>query len=182
VDLSLYFARLGWPANEPAPPEFEAKRRAWIDQRLKGWGAYKGAVWDYAYASPAFTATEANAALAALAELGPPTSAPAFGGFSCSGRSGSPEADAGRVYLLAGRVDEAVEHLKKAVAQCDVLPSTLDHVHAELNLGRALEQKGDHTGACEAYGKVLARWGHATPRSVTADAAKERSKALGCSR
>lgn len=179
VDLSLYFARLTLPTVEPLPPGFEAKRREWIDRRI-AMGAYRGSVWNYAYASPALTASEARAALDALTELGPPTAAPSLGGGGFSGRLGSPEADAGRVYLLAGRVDEAIEHLRRAVAQCDVFVSTIDHVRAELNLGRALEQKGDRTTACDAYGQVLAQWGHAKPRSVTAEAAVEGVRRLHC--
>ena len=179
VDLSLYFARLAWPMNEPAPPEFEVKRRAWLDERLRA-GAYKGAVWNFAYASPALTAEEARAALEALTELGPTTPAAGWGGFGFSSREGNPEADLGRVYLLANRLDEAIPHLERAVAQCDVLSSTLDHVHAELDLGRALELKNDRDGACKAYGKVLARWGAAKPRSVTAAEAKKRAEALAC--
>ncbi len=179
LDLALYFARLAFPATEAAPPSFETQRRAWIDARL-AMGAYRGEVWNYAYASPALTAAEARAALDALAELAPATPARAWATFCLSARIGSPEADAGRVYLLAGRVDEAVDHLRRAVAQCDLFTSTLDHVRAELNLGRALELKGDRAGACEAYGKVLAQWGHAKPRSVTADEARARSKALRC--
>jgi eukaryotic-like serine/threonine-protein kinase len=77
-------------------------------------------------------------------------------------------------------VDEALPYLKRAVASCRVFDAPFAHTHAMLNVGRALESKGDHAGACEAYGKVLARWGHAKPRSVTADKARERAKALGC--
>jgi hypothetical protein len=47
-------------------------------------------------------------------------------------------------------------------------------------LGQLLEQKTDRDGACAQYAAVLARWGHAKPRSVTAEKARSRSKALGC--
>ena len=177
VDLSLYFARLALPSGQP-PPDFEAQRTVWTQKALFA-GADRGQIWDYAYASPALTPGEAQTALAALPAWGPPSPAPAnFNNFF--GRQGSPEADLGRVYLLAGQVDQAVEHLTRAVATCDVYTSTLDHVRAALNLGSALELKGETKGACDAYGKVLAQWGHAKPKSVTADAARARSKALGC--
>jgi serine/threonine-protein kinase len=178
VDLSLYFARLALPTSEPLPSDFEQRRRAWIDERLAA-GAYKGEVWNYAYASPALTESDARTALDALRELGPATPTPAVL-TSWAGRLGSPEADAGRVYLLAGRVDEAIQHLRRAAAECDILTSTRDHLRASLDLGRALEQNADPAGACEAYGQVLARWGQAKPRSVTTDEARVRSKALGC--
>ena len=176
VDLSLYFARLTLPWTDAPDADFETKRRAWVDARLAA-GAYRGQVWSYAYAAPALNASEARSALDALAELGPPAVVPLG---SVSGRIGSPEADLGRVYLLAGRLDEAVDHLRRAVAACNQFDSTLDHVRAALNLGRALELKGDPRGACEAYGKVLAQWGNAKPRSVTADEARKRVNALAC--
>jgi serine/threonine-protein kinase len=178
VDLSLYFARLALPNGQP-PPDFEVQRTAWTQRALFA-GADRGQVWDYAYASPALTPSEAETALAALPAWGPPSPAPAnIDNFF--GRMGSPEADLGRVYLLAGQVEQAIEHLTRAVARCDLYTSTLDHLRAALNLGTALEQKGDTKGACDAYGKVLAQWGHAKPKSVTADAARGRAKALGCS-
>ena len=180
VDLSLYLSRLTFPPGEPAPPGFEARRRAWVDGRLAD-GAFRGEVWNYAYASPALTASEARAALDAMNAMGPWTPTPVAANPFAT-RVGSPEADTGRVYLLAGHVDEAVDHLRRAAAQCDILSSTIDHVRAELHLGRGLELKGDRDGACGAYGKVLARWGHARPRSVTASEARARSKALGCDR
>ena len=43
-----------------------------------------------------------------------------------------------------------------------------------------LEQKSDRGGACEQYAAILRRWGGAKPRSITADKARARSKALAC--
>jgi serine/threonine-protein kinase len=179
VDLSLQVARLALPPGEPAPASFEQARHKWIDERFFA-GAWKGDVWNYGYAATAFTPAEARAALDALGELGPPSPVPSFAAWGFSARWGSPDADIGRVYLLAGRVDEAVAHLKLATAECNLFDSTIDHVHARLDLGRALEQKGDTAGACEAYRKVLAVWGHAKPRSVSADAARARVTSLKC--
>jgi len=98
----------------------------------------------------------------------------------------------GRLLLLAGRGDEALPRLQRAVRSCSVisgdlilesdLAAPLDHVHAQLLLGQALEARGDRAGACAAYGSVQARWGGAKPRSVTLDAAKGRIKALRCPR
>ena len=86
----------------------------------------------------------------------------------------------GQVLLLAGRVDEAVPHLRRAAGACYGCDYTPSHQLAAEWLGEALEQKGDRTGACESYAEVLAHWGHARPRSVTADKARARSKSLGC--
>ncbi len=179
VDLSLYFARVALPPDRPPPPAFEIQRRAWIEQRLAS-GASRGSMmWTYAYALPALTAAEAKAAIEALPENAP-RAVPSFGGWGFSGRVGSPDASAGHVYLLAGQLDDAIVHLRRAADACDVYDSTLDHVRASLDLGRALEEKGDRDGACAAYRSVLARWGQAKPRSVTADAARERTAHLRC--
>jgi hypothetical protein len=56
----------------------------------------------------------------------------------------------------------------------------VDHVHAQLDLGTALERRGDTKGACDAFGDVLALWGNATPRSASADVAREGIRRLRC--
>jgi hypothetical protein len=63
-----------------------------------------------------------------------------------------------------------------------VLLATRNWIHAHLYLGELDEQAGDEASACGHYAKVLDRWGHAKPRSVTADKARERVKALGCAK
>ena len=86
----------------------------------------------------------------------------------------------GRLALQTGQLDEAIKHLSRASTECNVFDSTLDYIHAALDLGRALELKGDVTGACNSYQRVLARWGKAKPRSVSAEAARARAAALKC--
>jgi hypothetical protein len=84
-----------------------------------------------------------------------------------------------RALYLAGdpRAESALaEHAR----DCDVLENAGTTVWAAALLGDLLEKKHDTPGACAAYARVLSRWGHAKPRSVTGDAAKARSKALGC--
>ena len=39
---------------------------------------------------------------------------------------------------------------------------------------------GRRNEACAAYAVVLARWGHAKPRSLTAEKASALARALGC--
>ena len=173
TDLSLYFARLSYSTRESPPAEFETRRRAWIDARVAA-GAYLGRIWSYAYAATALTESEAHAALDVRPRFGMSPGTPA--GIYV----GSPDAELGRINLLSGNVDEAIVPLKRAVAACDLYDAPVEHVRAALDLGRALEKKGDPAGACEAYGKVLAQWGNAKPRSVTADAAGARVKALAC--
>jgi tetratricopeptide (TPR) repeat protein len=87
----------------------------------------------------------------------------------------------GRTALLAGDVDRAIDWLKQASGTCYTSESpVLFAQRARLDLGQAYEQKGDPAAACETYAKVVAQWGHAKPRSVTAEQAKARMKALHC--
>lgn len=87
---------------------------------------------------------------------------------------------AGRTFLLADRIDEAIGPLKRAVASCDDLEVPFSNARARLWLGEALEKKGDVQGACDAYRVIERRWGSATPRSNTALSAKKRFAALAC--
>jgi len=96
----------------------------------------------------------------------------------------------GRAYALTGDAGHAVPLLRRAIAWCGDAPHAfhrpvtidwmLEVMHDRLLLGTALEQTGDRQGACEQYQAVLSRWGNAKPRSVTADTARQKSKALGC--
>ena len=94
----------------------------------------------------------------------------------------------GRLYLDAGRFDDAIAVLRPAAARCEaiprtswaVAPTTWWSLDTHRQLGEALEAKGDKPGACDAYGVIAARWKNAKPRSVTLEKAKERMRALGC--
>ncbi|HEY8039534.1 MAG TPA: tetratricopeptide repeat protein, partial [Polyangiaceae bacterium] len=174
ANMSLWLARIG----AGKPHAIDADRTAWIDEQLRQ-GALPGIVWAFAWAAPALTRAEANDALDALAR-DPRLRLPTDGQLILTPLVGIPDAQAGHVLVLAGRVTEAVPYLKRAVASCGDMNLPYEHVHAWLDLGRALEQTGDPQGACDAYAQVLARWGHATPRSVSADAARDAVKRLHC--
>jgi eukaryotic-like serine/threonine-protein kinase len=139
------------------------------------------ATWFDLYGSVARTPLEARDALAALPDYVPLPPATMAG---CGRFLG----DLGRVYALAGETDAALPLLRSAVRSCANVPSGKDIpsilpfgvVRDRLALGQILEQTPDRGGACEEYGAILARWGRAKPRSVTADKARERSRALGC--
>jgi serine/threonine-protein kinase len=114
------------------------------------------------------TPADANAALAKRpADLAAPPNAEA-------------KARLGEVYRLAGRLDEALPLLEAGARSCPNLYEPLWHVRASFHLAQAREAKGDAPGACEAYRAVLARWGNASPRSITAEQARARIKALAC--
>jgi serine/threonine protein kinase/tetratricopeptide (TPR) repeat protein len=87
----------------------------------------------------------------------------------------------GHALLLSGDVDKALPWLERAAHLCFSHQGDLfAQMRARLELGQALAQKGDVKGACAAYGLITAQWGHAKPRSVTADQAKQRMKSLHC--
>jgi serine/threonine-protein kinase len=88
--------------------------------------------------------------------------------------------DVGRTHLLADKVDEAIVELGRASRACRALSDPFLAAQSARLLGDALAKKGDAPGACAAYASVIARWGHATPRSVTAEAARDGMKRLLC--
>jgi serine/threonine-protein kinase len=153
----------------------EAERHADLDAWLREWKtdpAYLPQRWIHGYAFPARTKDDAVAALAAAPDPVPRVA------YHSSRRAGLDAV--GRVYVLAGRAADGLPSLRAAAASCSALGAAIDHTHAELELGQALEATGDTAGACTAYGVVLARWGSAKPPSVSADIARARSRALPC--
>ena len=84
------------------------------------------------------------------------------------------------MYLLLGRVKEALPYLQRAAQGCEAVADLIVYIRAAIPLGEALEKVGDKEGACRAYQSVLARWGHAKPRSVTAEKARAHAKAAHC--
>ena len=78
--------------------------------------------------------------------------------------------------------ERALPLLEKAVAECFALWHPHLHTRVHHWLGQACEALHDERGACDAYAVVLKRWGRAKPRSVTAEAALTRSRALRCDR
>ncbi|WP_394850808.1 serine/threonine protein kinase [Pendulispora brunnea] len=90
------------------------------------------------------------------------------------------EAYEGHMRLLAGDITRAIPLLETAAQTCQGPQRGALHVRSHLWLGAAKEKASDMPGACEAYRFVLQRWGAARPRSVTAEEAARRSRALGC--
>jgi len=156
------------------PATFGAKRGEWLARwEAELPSAYLHTLWVQGLASIARTPRDATAALDALPRFGPPH------GFSPLALD---DADRGRVYFLAGRVDEAIAPLSAAARTCVALSHPIAHTRAVATLAAALEAKGDRAAACAAYAAVLQRWSRARPRSVTAENARTRSSALNCAR
>jgi eukaryotic-like serine/threonine-protein kinase len=169
VDKAVWLLRAGAKNGT----DFESERQARVSALLRS-GVHPGLAWTYAYAAVAETKDEALAALSVLGQFAPLTS------FLGPVR-GIPDAEIGHAYWLAGDADRAIVHLERAVRHCRVVSWPYELARAGLELGRAREARGETALACAAYARVLRRWGDARPRSVTADAARARANALGCS-
>jgi hypothetical protein len=155
-DKALDLARTGYlyrlsTRSPPAPPG---------DRWLAGWAIVASVFED---------ADEAKHAVAALSDLGPP---PPFEQFYAPA--------VGRTFELAARLDEAVPHLERSVNACFSFDAPRDVRRASYFLGLAYEAKGDKTAACKSYADLLAHWGNAKPKSVTADLARARFSELKC--
>ena len=84
----------------------------------------------------------------------------------------------GHAYHRADRLDEAVVALARAHGTA--LFDPFGNTRGWLDLGTALEATGNRDGACHAYQVVIDRWGHASPRSISAERARVRTAALAC--
>jgi serine/threonine-protein kinase len=137
-------------------------------------GLYRPVVWMMGWAAAAVSPAEANRALDALPGYEHGQALPEAITFSI------PYAYVGRAYQLAGRLEEAVPHLRHAARSCDMDVDPVTVTRAALWWGESLQALARVSEACEAYAIVLRRWGHAKPRSVTADAARAHARTLGC--
>jgi eukaryotic-like serine/threonine-protein kinase len=149
---------------------FARARAEWLAQGRGAPETSPQSLWFFAYAEAIERSEEAAEAIAALAEL-PEGALPQPPPRKYS-------AGMGKLYLLAGRVDEAVPLLRPSSQPCTG-PGTGQALN--FSLGQALELSGDKAGACAAYASVLSRWGNSNPRSATADRARARAKGLSCS-
>jgi serine/threonine-protein kinase len=170
---SVSLFRVAQTGGKITKEQLESFRNRWLTAAVEGDDAPVGASWVYAYAAPAETEADARSALDAL----PPDTDLERARFFFS-----VDAYVGKVYLLAGRPDEALRWLQRSAASCVAPRNVLAHTRALFFLGQALEAKGDAAGACVAYGRVVDRWGNAKPRSITAEKAKARTAALRCAK
>ena len=154
-------------AGRLAPTNAE-RRIAAAFRTLVTLGGREPDAWLMTYAWSTDTPREARAAISVLDQIHAPLP-PNF------------QSAKARTFFLAGRGELASPILEKLTRWCSLeLMNTRNWAQSHLYLGELDEQKGDTAGACDHYAKVLARWGHARPRSVTADEARARSKAIGC--
>ncbi len=78
-----------------------------------------------------------------------------------------------------GKRTAGIPLMHEGLQGCQLPGEEFSRRHAELELGKALEQQGDNAGARAQYESILRYWGEAKPRSVTADEARRRLAALG---
>jgi eukaryotic-like serine/threonine-protein kinase len=154
--------------------DFAALREAWFGSwraRLddEAWRAAGPVVWALAFSYPA-SPEDARAAVDRLASIGPPPPV-------ANRQFWANDGPIGELLRVGERLDDAVPRLQAEAGRCTY---DMTRVQAQLGLAQALETRGDHADACAGYAKVLERWGHAKPRSITADEARARSNALGC--
>ena len=144
-----------------SPDEYERRRAAWVSAwRARAPAAYLPFVWLHGFAAVARSREDAVHAL---------EEAPRFGGIPEFTPHVLGDAYVGTTYYLAERAADALPYLRRAARSCVAVESPFEHTRVHLVLGQALADTGDRAGACAAWGVVLARWGRARPRSVTAD-------------
>lgn len=152
----------------------EAERR--LAERLTWWNAkvaphLRNYLWLHFYAAAVATPEEGREAMTALAKYHP---VPAYKPFSPG------DAYIGQAFLLGGSVEQALPALERMAKSCYALPYPMEYLRNFYFLGQAREARKDTAGACAAYAAVLESWQDASPRSVTAELARSRSKVLRC--
>lgn len=153
--------------------EYRKLRTEWIEKQPRGTDFDRAIVWLAGYATPATTVELANEALQNI----PPEMREKT---QDNGRFSKPFVSfRGRALILAGQHAEAIPYLETATCLCTTDEISLSLTQTTALLGMAREATGDKPGACEAYQRVLSRWGK-SKQSVTAKDAGKRAKKLGC--
>ena len=151
-------------AGRVSETEFRADRESWAtEEAAKLPPREANLVWFSFYGVTSVTAADAREALEALLRYSP---LPPFDGNAYR------EREMGHVLLLAGRVDEAIPLLRRAVRTCWGTNYVFSHHFAAEYLGEALEQNGDKAGACDAYAGL--RRARSTPPQVLSSRRRRR--------
>ena len=154
-----------------------ARRDAWLDAwRARTTEPFLPFLWLNGHVAHVHDQREARDASLARGALSPPPFHPLA----------YPDLGLGLWALHEGRTDEALAALTRAADACHA--PGLDHAHetwwqrprAALALAELHAARGERAAACERYDEVLARWGQARPRSVTAERARAGRDAISC--
>jgi serine/threonine-protein kinase len=178
-DRKMLPLEVKYAAGALSQPEMAAARETWFAAEAArstpfGGLTMRGFAWALAYRVSARSAADATDALARLPQLSPLPD-PLL-------RTVEIDDAIGVVYLRAGRAGEALPYLKRAGGSCFALDWPIPHRTSLLHLGEALETTGDRAGACSAYTRLVSLWGHARPRSTSAEAARAAVARLRCMR
>ena len=165
-------------AARPADATVASRSDAWAaDWRKRlgetGWNAYGQSVWLDAFYSPGDPdPIRARAALAARADFHamtltmlPMIHNPDVGGAYAT--------SVGALMLAVDDLDGAATMLQWAARTCSIIPD----VRAHYLLGVLAEKRHDTAAACASFAEVERIWGHATPKSVTAESARKHARA-----
>lgn len=166
-------------AKVRTPESAATARDAWSAEWQKKLGGATEELWLQEWARPAQTPAELAVAAAHMpAGAASSVILPAPPGWVSN--QGFTNYHGARVQLAAGHVAAAVTTLGSVAHHCAVLVDAVTHRRASLWLGKAHEALGETAPACAAYRSVVDVWGNARPRSVSAEAAKARLRALSC--
>ncbi len=153
------------------------RRDAWLASwRARAEPAFLPFLWLNGYVAHVDDASEAREASLAQGTLVAPPFHPLT----------HPELGLGLWALHEGRDDDALTSLARVADGChapdvdDGHETWWQRPRAALALAEMHERRGERDRACARYADVLARWGGARPRSVTAERARERRAAIGC--
>jgi serine/threonine-protein kinase len=172
LDLQPRFDKALQRGGKITAAELTQRRTAFVD----GWRPRLSPnvaryLWIYGYAASIDTKEEAQKALDELPKFSP---LPSFR------YSEIADAEIGHVYLLAGRVDEALPLLARGAGRCDVFEDPFMWMHASLWLAQAHEAKGHKDEACSAYKNVATRWAGFGTKSLSVKEAKAKLASLAC--
>lgn len=175
-----------WPSQDPTPVLLATQvwagsldavthrraRDAWAASwkaRLspEGWASTWGPVtWALAW-TPSWVPVPPEEAREALA------AAAGFGGLPPRSRS---PATVGALLVAAGRAREALDRLEPAARRCTVAPDP----QLLFVLGEARAAAGDPAGACDAWRRLVARFGNHPSEAMSAILASDRARGAGC--
>lgn len=173
TDPTLYMRMLQVRAGKSSLADYQKMRTEWIAKQHPKSPLERAIVWYDAYAVPAYNATLAEEALKEIpADLDKTLTV---------GLKSTPLVGAarGRLLFLAQKYAEAIPHFERSLQICTSTEPSPWYIPDSAMLGAAREATGDKSGACEAYGRVLKRWGPAKQSETAKDVAK-RAKKLGC--
>lgn len=173
LDPTVFMHSLHMRAGTSSPTEYRQLRAAWLDKQTAVAPLDRALIWLAAYAIPTYSVESAREALAHAPENW--TQIPMDGA-----KYTKPLLSfRGRTLALAGEYAQAIPILENALNICtsaDPLPWYMPQVAL---LGRAREATGDKPGACQAYMRVLERWGKSKQSDTVKDVVK-RAKKLRC--